>query len=323
MLSLQEEYEQMSDSKNVYTAEVIPPQKPQNVGQTSGMAIISMILGLSSFICTVFTGLIAIILGVLALSKISNSNGRVVGNGFAIAGIVTGAMGCLWTLVLIGMLIPAVQQVRTAARRTMTMNNTRQICLASLNYESANMRFPSNLSLNNPEAGENLSWRVHILPFLERQDLYDRFNLDEPWDSPTNIALIAEMPEVFQHIELELQPGYTVFQMPTSPANSETPAILVEGEKGVGFGSISDGSSNTILVMEVSESAAVPWTKPEDWQFDPDNPAHSLGDAFPGVFIAGLCDGSTHAIERDVAPEALKPLITRSAGDMVPPLSLY
>ncbi len=51
--------------------------------------------------------------------------------------------------ILIGMLLPAVQQVREAARRTQCMNNLRQICLASLNYESAHMHMPPALDMQN------------------------------------------------------------------------------------------------------------------------------------------------------------------------------
>ena len=286
---------------------------------TSGLAITSLILGIASFFCAIFTGLLAVILGIIALSGISKSNGKIGGSGLAIAGIVTGAIGCLWTLILIGMLLPAVQQVRTAARRTNSMNTVRQLCLANLNYESAYMRFPSNLSTDNPEDGENLSWRVHILPFLGEQELYNRFKLDEPWDSPNNKALLAEMPLYYQHPQLpDLPEGYTVYQMPSSSADSEEPAILVQGEKGISIGAVTDGSSNTILILEVSESAAVPWTKPQDWRFDPDDPTREVGDSFPGTFNAGMCDGSVHAIDRGIDPQTLKPLFTRSAGDTSP-----
>src|SRR5438477_9227485 len=42
-----------------------------------------------------------------------------------------------------------------------------------------------------------LSWRVLILPYIEQKPLFDRFKLDEPWDSPHNIELLAEMPRIF------------------------------------------------------------------------------------------------------------------------------
>ena len=88
--------------------------------------------------------------------------------------------------ILIGMLLPAVQQVREAARRTQCMNNLRQVALASLNFESANMHFPSagltpdSFAANqadvwgggtrSPFGRENLSWAYQILPFIEQQN---------------------------------------------------------------------------------------------------------------------------------------------------------
>jgi prepilin-type N-terminal cleavage/methylation domain-containing protein len=86
--------------------------------------------------------------------------------------------------ILISMLLPAVQQVREAARRTQCMNNMRQIALGSLNYESANMHFPSAgltqdayaASATSPWGGdsrspfgrENLSWCYQVWPFCEQ-----------------------------------------------------------------------------------------------------------------------------------------------------------
>jgi prepilin-type N-terminal cleavage/methylation domain-containing protein len=75
--------------------------------------------------------------------------------------------------ILIGMLLPAVQSVREAARRTQCMNNIRQIALASLNYESAHMKFPPGALYNSTLAsGTNrMGVLVHVLPFIEMNNV--------------------------------------------------------------------------------------------------------------------------------------------------------
>ena len=89
--------------------------------------------------------------------------------------------------ILIGMLLPAVQQVREAARRTQCMNNMRQIALGSLNFESAHMHFPTagltpdsygadenslwGNPVDSPFGRENLSWAFQILPFCEGENV--------------------------------------------------------------------------------------------------------------------------------------------------------
>jgi prepilin-type N-terminal cleavage/methylation domain-containing protein len=84
--------------------------------------------------------------------------------------------------ILIGMLLPAVQQVREAARRTQCMNNVRQLALASLNFESAYMNFPTagdcSDSYHDPDQYnepafdfQNAGWMFQILPFMEQANL--------------------------------------------------------------------------------------------------------------------------------------------------------
>ncbi len=90
--------------------------------------------------------------------------------------------------ILIGMLLPAVQQVREAARRTECLNQLKQLGIASLNFESAHMHFPTSggtvatewegRELNQPQFGfENATWTYQILPFLEQENLYNRRSL--------------------------------------------------------------------------------------------------------------------------------------------------
>ena len=103
--------------------------------------------------------------------------------------------------ILIGMLLPAVQQVREAARRISCTNNSRQIALACVSYESAFGNFPcgayTNIATNdvaphidpglwNNRTGSNYagnfaSWGFYILPFIEQQNLFDAFPANTSW----------------------------------------------------------------------------------------------------------------------------------------------
>jgi prepilin-type N-terminal cleavage/methylation domain-containing protein len=73
---------------------------------------------------------------------------------------------------LVGLLLPAVQQAREAARRSACTNNTKQLGLACLNYESTRKRLPSSNDRSVSTAA-GWSWIVHILPFIEEVNLYN------------------------------------------------------------------------------------------------------------------------------------------------------
>ena len=111
--------------------------------------------------------------------------------------------------ILIGMLLPAVQQVREAARRIACGNNARQLALATLNYESANQEFPPAINSefcrgrlddspvigkpSNPEQASQQGWGVFILPFLEQNSLADVFeaatsNGEDEWWLVTDVS---------------------------------------------------------------------------------------------------------------------------------------
>lgn len=91
--------------------------------------------------------------------------------------------------ILIGMLLPAVQQVREAARRTACANNLRQLSLACHNYESTFQAFPPGCNWgpvrsrgepviprpSQPSNGRNMGWGLIVLPFAEQNNLYDLF----------------------------------------------------------------------------------------------------------------------------------------------------
>ena len=286
-------------------------------GGTSGKAIASLVLGFLSIVGMCFTGIPGLVLGIMGLGDVKRSDGRVGGGGLAIFGIVLSSLGIAWTVIvlLIGMLLPAVQAVREAARRTTCLNNIQNQTLAMHQYEMSHGTLPLR-----EENG--LSWRVHILPSIGRADLYERFNLEEPWDSPHNIQLLDEMPAVYECPSAGLPAGFTVYQVPytniaTNPARKDLAMFDTSG-KTISLRQVSDGTSNTVMVLEVAAAAAVEWTRPVDWEYDPSDPTHDLGDMHPGIVNIGMADGSTHALPTDIGPEGMKALITREAGDATP-----
>jgi hypothetical protein len=207
---------------------------------------------------------------------------------------------------LVGMLLPAVQQAREAARRTQSMNNLRQIALACLNYEAAYRKFPRNIV--DADGNPLLSWRVAILPFLEENDLYEQFNLEEPWNSVHNLQLLNRMPRAFKN--------------PNFASEQETVYLGFRGEgtvfgnEEVSFAKIVDGSSNTILAVEANIEAAVEWSRPADIPFAAEDQVSGVGQLRPGGFLAAFCDGSTRFISQSLKQQALKRLIQRNDGQL-------
>ncbi len=213
--------------------------------------------------------------------------------------------------VLVALMLPAVQSSREAARRAQCLNNLKQIGLALHNYHSTFDSFPKQ-GITDKDGKPLLSWRVAILPYIEQQALYNKFHLDEPWDSEHNKALLNEMPKVFAC------PSRTN----ADPTKTHYQGFVGEGafwdaEKPIGLVNITDGTSNTIAVVEAEN--AVPWTKPEDIKFDPKNDKGLFGakSEHPGGFNALFGDGSVRFIKTSVAVDVFRALITRAGGEVI------
>ncbi len=211
--------------------------------------------------------------------------------------------------VAIGLLLPAVQSARESARRAQSMNNMKQIVLAMLNYESANGRLPPAYIANEKTGKPLLSWRVAILPYLEQQALYQEFHLDEPWDSEHNKKLAEKVVAVYRSPVSNAKPGMTNY---LTVRGKDT---AFPGKEGVKMSQITDGTSNTIALVEANDSKAVPWTKPDDFKYDEKNPG--LGGLFPHGFNAAMCDGSVHFINSTIDADTLRNLFNIHDGNAV------
>ncbi len=218
--------------------------------------------------------------------------------------------------VLVALLLPAVQAAREAARRTTSMNNMKQILLAMHNYHDSHGGFPA--AANVDESGKPLlSWRVHILPYVEQQALYNQFHLDEPWDSEHNRQLIPLMPALYVDPS---SPQYATEDGHTHYLAVKGDGLAFDGSaKGRSFANFRDGLSNSILVVQCTDTAAVPWTKPQDFEPKKQTPLTGLANGFhPGGFLAGFADGHVQFISNEVDPTVFWHMLTIAGGEVVP-----
>ena len=215
--------------------------------------------------------------------------------------------------------IPALTQARGTAMRSASSNNLRQLALGMLNYESSHHRLPPAVvygpaeipSLNATGDGDAAkdvprSWRVEILPYIEQQELYSQYRLDEPWDSEANLKVLAQMPQVFRAPEDRGSTNASYFAV-------TGPETVFDGLEGTKFKEIEDGTSHTLLLVEAKRE--IPWTKPEDVKYDPKYAKQELGGwTEPGEFLGALCDGSVQAFF-DLDAEAWRRWVSKADGE--------
>jgi len=210
---------------------------------------------------------------------------------------------------LLSSVIPGIAKVRASASRMKSSNNLKQIALAMHNYHDTYGHFPPAAILDK-DGKPLLSWRVAILPFIEQDGLYKEFHLDEPWDSEHNKKLIPKMPKVYALVNVEPKdPHTTIYKVFTGKST------VFEDPNGIRIADIADGTSNTFLVVE--GDGPVPWSKPEDLPFDPEQKLPKLGGQFDEGFLAAFCDGSVRFMSNQANENLLRALITRNGGEKI------
>lgn len=120
------------------TASPIPSTPPAATPKMSGLAIASLVCGLAAVCLVGLPGIPGVILGIIALLKISKSEGRLRGQGLAIAGIVVSALTVLMIPVTAALLLPAVFRAKAVALDAMSLNNVKQLGAAAQMYGNDN-----------------------------------------------------------------------------------------------------------------------------------------------------------------------------------------
>jgi len=253
-------------------------------------------------------------------------------------------------------LSPATAEVKTEpqtddaeAGNQANRNNLKQILVAlhAFAIDTDDSSFPPP-AIQSPDGLPNLSWRVALLPYLGQNDLYQQFHLDEPWDSPRNIALIDRMPAVFETPGAPAPKGQTRFRglagehtmfepspLPETGDGGMAAAMMMGGEpmldpnppperkgrsrdaarRGIRFADITDGLSNTLLLV-IARDATI-WTKPGELPFIRGQEFPSLDESDPRGIVLGLADGSARYINHDTPQLPLESLATRNGGEII------
>ncbi|HZN33373.1 MAG TPA: DUF1559 domain-containing protein [Pirellulaceae bacterium] len=246
--------------------------------------------------------------------------------------------------ILAGLLLPAVQMAREAARRMRCQNNLHQIGLALLGFESLHGRLPAG---RDAERSRQHAWSTAILPQLEQAALYQRYDFSKSWKDPSNQQVTAANVAVYRcpsavgkwdgkidyggnygSALTGLKPGFS--SGCAWEAGAFPPVHLaMPGQyrsAAVRLGEITDGTSQTFLVLEDADRPAAQgglWASGHNC-FAHDGPINAnvskeIFSRHPCGANALLADGSVRLLTDSIALPLLGALCTRAGGEAVAP----
>ncbi len=171
------------------------------------------------------------------------------------------------------------------------------------------------------------SWRVLLLPYLDKQALYDRYDFNEPWDGPNNRQRAAEIAVEYRCVTAD-RADYA--DTTTSYVAVVGPETAWPGAMPMAVDDIADGWDRTILLVEVVDSG-IHCMEPRDLTMkevltgvtpEQRTRVSSRHERKKGFFIrsekvvnVALAGGDVRTIPEDLSPELLKAMLTSSGGE--------
>jgi prepilin-type processing-associated H-X9-DG protein len=225
---------------------------------------------------------------------------------------------CVFLLIVVGIwLCSAVENTREAARRCWCNNQFKQITMAMHNYQHAHGCLPPAYWTDRNGRPAH-SWRVLLLPFIEGDDCFRRYKLDEAWNSPHNSTLAAVT------IDPEQPKLGPLYQCPSDRSAGKYdsskfvfvgPHTAFNGSHQAKVGDLTTkGLSNTALGGEMSASG-IHWMEPKDLNVEEmsfkinDKDRVGLRSNHPHGANVALADGSVRWVNDDADPKLIKALI--------------
>jgi len=258
--------------------------------------------------------------------------------------------------VLIGLLLPAVQSAREAARRCSCTNNVAQLGLALHTYEFTHEAFPPGVTgdagpIRNVAEGKHVGWIIRLLPFMEEQALERHFTPEDgvyaesnttvreariPWlTCPSSNTSAYRGSDGYPRVAVSSYAG--CHHDVEAPIDADNNGMLFLDSR-IRFSDIADGSSHTLLIAErrgsevdlgwasgtratLRNTSPIPKRDPKVFGDDPapEDPLFVGGfdsDHAGGVVIAALADGAVRGIFRGISPDVLRQLGNRADGEI-------
>lgn len=218
-----------------------------------------------------------------------------------------------------GIFLPLFCESREPGRRANCISNQKNIALALVNYADEHGHFPPAY-IADSNGKPMHSWRVLILPYLDRNDLYKAYNFSEPWNGPNNSKLAKAVP--------------SIYSCPACSKNSQTgitnyvavvgPKTVWQGEKSSSIKEIAaaDGTSETILFMEQPNSD-INWLEPRDLSYEeifdkmtPEKRAE-LFNAHNGTSVVSFADAHQNVLSDRFLEKNLSAMLTWNGGEKI------
>lgn len=236
--------------------------------------------------------------------------------------------------VLAGVLLPAVQYAREAARRSSCSSHLRQIGLGLHNYESAQRSYP-----RGGEPGLGHSWSSRLLPYLEQAELKSMLDFTKPWDDAGNERAVQQRLAVFScPTSFKEYAGATDYcgiagtfrKTGSSIADGLNGVLFVAGDdrpSSVRMSEILDGLSNTISVGEavaVTEVNHGYWacgwhclTHDEGGVSNIEGSYNEIASLHPGGANVVFCDGSVQFLDANISGDVISSMCTRAGAEVI------
>ena len=243
-------------------------------------------------------------------------------------------------VILTGLFLPTVRNVREAAQSTTCANNLKNLILAMHNFDPSGKPalYPASGQPDAPDGKffppgcigpgtiptERLSWMVAVLPYIEQETLAHQFNLEKGYTEnlkpAQTLIKLFQCPAGYEKAQNDAVTHY-IAMAGIGPDSPNQP----KGTPGNGFmgydrltwpALIEDGTANTIALMETRADLG-PWARGGNSNlrgFDPANlPLNGKLRPFgghPDIMKAAFADGSVRSINAKIKPEKLAALIT-------------